>query len=75
MCLGLVESGERSSGDEVLPLEGAKSASGVWKYFGFPARDGQFIEPDKKKRKQLVCKLCRQHLKYSGNTTIDLLDP
>ena len=38
--------------DELLPLEGAKNAW-VWRYFGFPSRNGQFVEPDKRKRKQL----------------------
>ena len=32
---------------DLLPLEGAKS--GVWDYFGFPAKDGKFVEPDNKK--------------------------
>lgn len=52
--------------DELLPLEG--DVSTVWKYFGFPARNGKFLEPDKKKRKQVHCKilsscvqLCPQH--------------
>ena len=57
-----------NSEDELLPLEGAKSA-GVWRHFGILAWDGKFIEPDKRKRKELVCKLCHQCLKYSGNTT------
>ena len=37
-----------SSNIELCPLEGCSSA--VWKYFGFPSRDGKFVEPDKKKR-------------------------
>ena len=48
--------------DELLPLEGAVSA--VWKYFGFPARNGKFLEPDKKKRKQVHCKICRCVFSY-----------
>ena len=32
---------------EVLPLEGSKSD--VWQYFSFPAIEGKFPEPDKKK--------------------------
>ena len=32
---------------ELLPLQGCTSR--VWQYFGFPARDGRFVEPDKKK--------------------------
>ena len=31
----------------LLLLEGA--GSGVWSYFGFQAKDGQFVECDKKK--------------------------
>ena len=31
----------------LLPLEKGKSA--VWEYFGFPSRDGEFIEKDKKR--------------------------
>ena len=52
---------------ELLPLEGAKS--GVWKYFGFPSKDGKFMEPDKKKQKLVYCKLCGKELKYPGCTT------
>ena len=52
---------------KLLPLEGCKSE--VWKHFGFPAKDGKFIEPDKKKRKDVFCKICYQPLKYCGNTT------
>ena len=33
---------------EVLPL--SESTSMVWKYFGFAASSGKFVEPDKKKR-------------------------
>ena len=32
---------------ELLQLD--KATSAVWHYFGFPAREGKFIEPDKKK--------------------------
>ena len=61
-------SGEESSGARTfLPLEGATSA--VWEYFGFPAMDGKFTEPDKKKRATVHCKLCGKALKYAGNTT------
>lgn len=52
---------------EFLPLEKAKSP--VWRFFGFPARDEKFIEPDKKKRSSVYCRLCRQELSYKGNTT------
>ena len=40
---------------EVFPLEGSKS--GVWQYFGFLATDGEYSEPDKKMRKEALCKI------------------
>ena len=52
---------------ELLPLE--KSKSPVWSYFGFSARDGGFIEKDKKKRQTVYCKLCNHGLSYNGNIT------
>ena len=52
---------------ELSPLEGA--TSGVWRYFGFPSKDGKFVEPDKNKRTSVHCKLCAKVLKYAGNTT------
>ena len=65
------ESSVTVSGDEgktdLLPLEGALSS--VWSYFGFLAKDGRFVEPDKKKRTTVHCKLCARVLKYAGNTT------
>ena len=33
--------------DALLPLEG--STSEVWKHFGFPAKNGKYINGDKKK--------------------------
>ena len=33
--------------NELLPLPGAKGK--VWRYFGFQARNGEFIERDKQK--------------------------
>ena len=42
--------GSASTVEELLPLEGARN-TGVWQYFGFPAHNGQFAEPDKRKRK------------------------
>lgn len=56
-----------STETELLPLEGSKSS--VWKHFGFPFKDGQIIEKDKKKRKDVTCRLCFRAIKYSGNTT------
>ena len=52
---------------ELLPLE--HSTSVVWKFFGFPSRDGKIIETDKKKRWRVYCKLCRRNYSYVGNTS------
>ena len=46
--------------------------SGVWQYFGFFATDGEYSEPDKKKRKYVLCKILgckKKKIKYSGNTS------
>ena len=51
---------------ELLPLENFKSP--VWNHFGFPAKDGRFVD-DKGKRKSVCCKLCGRYLPYKGNTT------
>ena len=52
---------------ELLPLEKAKS--GVWAYFGFEAKNGEYVVKDKRKRREVFCKLCRKQLHYVGNTT------
>ena len=52
---------------ELLPLDKAKSS--IWEYFGFPAKNGDFTEKDKKKRTEVHCKLCPRRLNYLGNTT------
>ena len=52
---------------ELLPLE--HSTSIVWKYFGFPSKDGKITETDKKKRRRVYCKLCRRDYSYVGNTS------
>ena len=52
---------------QLLPLENSKSV--VWKFFGFPSRDGKMMESDKKKRKRVFCKLCKRDYSYVGNTT------
>ena len=52
---------------QLLPLEG--STSEVWKHFGFPAKNGKHIEPDKRKRTKVCCKLCKKMIKYCGNTS------
>ena len=53
-----------SQSSDLLPLEGAKD--GVWSYFDFPAKDGKFMEPDKK-RTSIHCKLCTKVLKCIGD--------
>ena len=39
-----------SQAKELLPLEGSKSE--IWKHFGFPSKDGKFVQPDKKVEKK-----------------------
>ena len=52
-----------------LPLE--SSISVVWKYFGFKESNGKFVEPDKKMRKEVFCRICGRlkKVKYSENTS------
>ena len=38
---------------ELIPLEGCTSK--IWKYFGFPGKDGQYLERDKRKRNEVTC--------------------
>ena len=52
---------------EYLPLENAKSP--VWEYFGFPAKNGQFTEPEKRLRNRVYCTSCKKSMPYKGNTT------
>ena len=52
---------------ELLPLPGSKSV--IWVFFGFPAKDGLFIEKEKKKRNKVVCKKCKKRFAYTGSTT------
>ena len=56
---------------DLLPLEGSKSS--VWSYFGFPAKEGKFLEKNKKSRRHVYCKLCRKQLNYVRNTTNQLI--
>ena len=49
------------------PLEGSRSK--VWEHFGFPARDGKYCKPDKKKRKVVYCIVCKNGCKCCGNTS------
>ena len=59
---------ESQSGEtELIPLEGASSK--IWKYFGFPGKDGQYIERDKRKRNEVTCGRCKKRFKYNGNTS------
>ena len=48
----------QSSSSECELLQLDKATSNVWQYFGFPAKEGKFVEPDRKKRNQVSCKLC-----------------
>ena len=52
---------------EFLPLEKAKSP--IWRFFGFPACSGEYVEKDKRRRKEVFCTLCKNALNYTGNTT------
>ena len=52
---------------EFLPLEMAKSP--VWRFFGFPSRSGEYVEKDKRRRKEVFCTLCKLPLHYTGSTT------
>ena len=59
---------ESQSGEtELIPLEGCSSK--IWKYCGFPGKDGQYIERDKRKRNGVICGYCWKHFKYNGNTS------
>ena len=46
-----------------------RKQSKVWEYFEFPTENGEFSEKDKKKRKEVFCKLCPKSMNYLGNTT------
>ena len=47
---------------ELLPLPSSKSS--IWQYFGFPAKEGQFLDKDKKKQQHVYCKVCKKQLSY-----------
>jgi len=51
---------------KLLPLPGSKSV--IWGFFRFLAKDGQFIEKDKKKRKEVICKVCKKEFVYTRST-------
>ena len=57
----------QSEETELIPLEGASSK--IWKYFGFPGKDGQYTERDKRKRNEVICSRCKKRFKYNGNTS------
>ena len=59
-----------TSTSELLPLEGSSSA--VWKYFGFPSKDGK-ITVEKKKRTEVHCKICTKVLKYNCSGLTELI--
>ncbi len=52
------------SNEELVPLEGSKSP--VWKYFGFPAKDGHIIQGKKERKTDLyamfdIYEILRKH--------------
>ena len=57
----------QSGETELIPLEGASRK--ISKYFGFPGKDGQYIERDKRKRNEVTCGRCKKRFKYTGNTS------
>ena len=65
----LPETAEVSVLDTVkfLPLEKVKIP--IWQLFGFPARSGEYVEKDKRRRKEVFCALCKNPLNYTGSTT------
>ena len=52
---------------ELISLEGCTSK--IWMYFGFPGKDEQFLEKDKRKRNEVTCRVCSKRFKYCGNTS------
>ena len=52
---------------ELIPLE--RCTSKIWKYFGFPGKDGQYLERDKRKCNEVACCVCSKRFKYCGNTS------
>jgi len=66
-CIGSESVDSTREHCELLSLERVKSS--VWKHFGFPAKDSQFKEKDKKKWTTVYCKLCPSKLHYQGNMT------
>ena len=62
-------SGSSSSSEEIKLLPFERGKSGVWAYFGFAAKNGEYIKKEKRKRSKVICRLCRKQLHYVGNTT------
>ena len=54
-------------GVELIPLEGCSSK--IWKFFGFPGKDREYIEKDKRKHNEVTCAVCSKWFKYCGNTS------
>jgi len=52
---------------ELIPLD--RCISKIWKYFGFPEKDGQYLERDKWKHNEVTCCVCSKQFKYCGNTS------
>ena len=52
---------------ELILLEGCTSK--IWRYFGFPGKDGQLLEKDERKRNEVTCRVCSKRFKYCGNTS------
>ena len=61
---------DEASGSSVdfLPLESSSSA--IWRYFGFPTRDGSILEANKCKHKKVMPKVCLKCFRYYGTLEI-----
>jgi len=66
LCLMIVLAVMKTS-QRKLTLEGVSSK--IWKYIGFPTKNGQYIERDKWKQNEIICGGCRKWFKYNGNTS------
>ena len=53
----------------LLPVLEKMKCTVWWEYFDFPTENGKFTEKDKKKRKEVFCKLCSKKINHQGNTT------
>ena len=57
---------------ELLPLPGSNST--IWTYFRFLAKEGKFVEKDKRKRNTVICKTCKREFVYTESTTNLIVD-